>query len=347
MNRLALIGIMSGIAILIVVIKFDAPVVIDPLPESKVELTKILDGVTHKLDRDGHLYRVNEKGKWVYQETLFEPAKMRAAFEEKEGNIYRVDRDDGRRFLTVRKLSEDFENLPEGRAGLRALIGPNRGWGSITLQSPKAPEVKDYMKLQKEIFAGKADFLDAEVAPNRKRLHQGLQALQCVAPARGRGMTTCKASLTSPLLYFQLGDHFWYRAFYYAEGALPTTIMDLECPWLKGHGGIRLAIDQSGHLMAELKALDKPKYQQVQESAVVFPLDQWVEVKLHLKLSHKDEGVIQIWQDGKQIVDTTGVTLPLSRAIYSSLEVGISAHSYGDKSSTLWVDDIEVSDVRL
>lgn len=64
-------------------------------------------------------------------------------------------------------------------------------------------------------------------------------------------------------------------------------------------------------------------------------------------LSDDEQGVIQLWQDHKLLIDTRGVTLPLPRIIYSSLEIGISSHSYGDKEAVLWVDDIEVSDQPL
>ena len=123
--------------------------------------------------------------------------------------------------------------------------------------------------------------------------------------------------------------------------------MDLECEWIKQHAGIRICIDESGRLFVELKALDKPKYHQLGDDPVVFPLGRWVEVKAHFLLSHKDDGVIQLWQDGQLIVDTHGVTLPLKRVSYSSLEIGISAHSYGDKPCELWVDDLEVSNQPL
>lgn len=51
-------------------------------------------------------------------------------------------------------------------------------------------------------------------------------------------MICCKSSLSSPLVYFRKGDDFWFRAFFFAEGSLPTTIMDLECEWIKLHAGI-------------------------------------------------------------------------------------------------------------
>jgi hypothetical protein len=120
--------------------------------------------------------------------------------------------------------------------------------------------------------------------------------------------------------------------------------MDLECEWIKLHCGIRLFIDEQGILGVELKALEKPKYRQRPEIAIEFPLNRWVEVQAHFRLSDRQDGIVQVWQDGQLIIDTNGKTLPLSRAIYSSLEVGISAHSSTHKSAILWVDDISVSD---
>jgi hypothetical protein len=42
-------------------------------------------------------------------------------------------------------------------------------------------------------------------------------------------------------------------------------------------------------------------------------------------------------------VDARGQTLPLSHTIYNSLEVGISAHSFGPLPATLYVDDVSIS----
>ena len=347
MNRSILFGIVAVAMLVMVWLKFNATIEIAPLPDSKVEFTKVIDGVTYKVDVGGQLYRVTSDDQWTFVESVLQSAKMKAAFQQEGEEVYRVDGDDGRRFRTTRNLTEDFENVATGIEGLRELIGPQRGWGSFTLQSPKAPMADDYVALRQQILNNKADFRDASVTPDTNRAHRGKGSLKCVAPARYRGMITCKSSLTSPLLYFKQGDHFWYRASYFIEDALPTTIMDLECPWFSQQGGIRLAIGESGHLMAELKAFNKPKYRQPDNTAIVFPLGQWVEVMAHYHLSDTDDGLVQIWQDGRLIVDTKGVTLPLPSVIYSSLEVGISGHSYGNETSTLWIDDIQISDQPL
>lgn len=322
---------------------------IDPLPASRVEVSKEIDGVTFILIDSGELYRVDPRSrKWIYHDTVFHPAEMEASFEEIDGVTHRVDRGANIRAPVRRQFREDFEGLSEGADGLRGMIGLQRGWGSLTLQTPKAPTVKDYVELRKRILGGKSDFLDAIVAPSRKRVFGGEMALECFCPPRPANMVTCKASLSSPLMYFKDGDDFWFRGRFFAEGARPLTIMDLECEWIEQHAGIRLMIDEDNRLCAELKALEKPMYRQPAGQAVEFPLDRWVEVTACFHLSNfAEEGRVRIWQDGELVVDAMGMTLPLRRAIYSSLEIGISAHSRGAKAARLFVDDIEVSDAPM
>jgi hypothetical protein len=318
------------------------------LPEEQVELTKVLEGMTFKVMLDGRVYRVDERiGRWHYHETVYDPVAMEASYLTEGNTVYRLDADIGQRFQVRRQFTEGFEDLAPGRVGLRQLIGAERGWGSVTLQSPSSPEVADYVALRSRILEQGEDFADAVVAPDDQRSHSGSASLFCRSPAKPRQMITCKASLSTPLIYFRKGDDFWFRGWFYAASSRPSSLMDLECEFLQHHGGIRLLIDASGMLLVELKALDKPKYRQASNSAVQFPLDQWVEIRVHFQLNDSDQGVIQVWQDNQLLIDTRGITLPLPRAIYNSLEIGISTHSYGDKESLLWVDDIAISDQPL
>jgi hypothetical protein len=41
---------------------------------------------------------------------------------------------------------------------------------------------------------------------------------------------------------------------------------------------------------------------------------------------------------------STQLLLPLAEAIYDSLEIGISAHSFGPNPATVYVDDVAISD---
>ena len=347
-SRRILITVLALMVVTAVVLNWRSSGDIDPLPDSQVELTSTVEGDVYKLDVEGNAYRVDRRsGKWHFVGKVFHPREMLAAYVTDGDDVYRIDERDGKRFKTTQSLQEDFEGLHDGVEGLRQLMGPERGWGTVTLQSPQTPTVSSYVALRQKILKEGANFMDAIVAPDSTRAHGGRTALKCVAPAPAKGMITSKSSLSSPLIYFREGDDVWFRASYYAEGARPLTLMDLECEWIEQHGGIRLYIDEGGRLQAELKALDKPKFKQTPETAIQFPLDRWVDVRAHFVLSDDTAGVIQIWQDDTLIVDQRGTTLPLPRAIYSSLEVGISAHSFGSRTATLWVDDVAISSKPL
>lgn len=318
---------------------------VEPLDDSLVELKNTTDGTTYVLTTDGRLFSVDARNrKWFFLDKVYYPEEMAKAYLHEEGVTYRVEEGGGQRMAIRREFSESFEGLSLGVDGLRELVGEARGWGALTLQSPKAREVPDYVKLRNQILKKGQTFLDASVAPDDLHVHGGERALLCVAPAKPSNMVTCKASISSPLVYFEYGDDFWYQAYYYAEDSLPFTLMDLECEWIKQHAGIRLCITERGHLEAELKSLDKPRFRQPVDTPVVFPMGKWVKVKTHIHLSNDSEGYVKIWQDDKLIVDANGVTLPIRSAIYSSLEIGISAHSYGSRQAKLWVDDVQVSD---
>jgi hypothetical protein len=321
---------------------------VEPLPEHRVEMTAKIDGEEYKLADDGNVYRMVDGGKrWSFHATVFDPEEIAKAYVEKDEITYRVAPDTGKHFETIREFTESFEELDKGVAGLKELVHEERNrWGSVTLQSPLVPSVPEYVELRQKIVAGESNFRDAIVAPSREQVHSGFNSLKCFAKAKTDDMVTTKSSLSSPLVYFKNGDDFWFEAYYFIEGARPMTLMDLECEFLEFHSGIRLCIFEDGHLGAELKALDKPKFRQAESQAIQFPMDRWVHVKVHWGLATSD-GAIEIWQDNVKVIDTRGTTLPFRSAIYNSLEIGISAHSFGDEDCTLFVDDVRISPTPL
>jgi hypothetical protein len=316
-----------------------------PFDPALVELSKTSDGVQYRLLKDGRLFRVdNTWGRWHYVDTVFFPEEMRKAYKKIDGVVFRFDEESGVQLPVRRNFTEGFEDLELGVQGTRQLHSEVRGWGSLTLQSPKAREVRDYVALRTKILQQNGSFLDAIVMPDDTHVHSGSRSLRCVAPPKPSDMITCKSSISSPLVYFVNGDDFWYQAFYYAEESLPFTIMDLECEWIKQHAGIRVRINEQSQMEAELKALDKPTFRQKDSATIRFPMNRWAKITVHFHLSHQEDGIVQLWQDDRLVVDSSGVTLPWSEAIYSSLEVGISAHSYGTKECKLWIDDIRVAE---
>ncbi len=60
-------------------------------------------------------------------------------------------------------------------------------------------------------------------------------------------------------------------------------------------------------------------------------------------LNRRECGTIEIYQDGKRVLNSRGPTLPFATAIYNSLEVGISAYSEEQGTSVIYIDDLRVS----
>ncbi len=67
----------------------------------------------------------------------------------------------------------------------------------------------------------------------------------------------------------------------------------------------------------------------------------WFQLRVHYKLSNHEDGIIQMWQDGVKILDTTGQTLPTADSIYYAMQVGITATPL---ETVLYVDDVVVGD---
>ncbi len=321
--------------------------VVKPLGKEHVEATLEIDGSSHILADDGNIYRVidseNDDKVWEFVSQVYDPDEVQRSYVSDEGVTYRVAPDTQQRFEVLRQFDESFEDLEPGIPGLIKLTSPERlRWSALTLQSPKAPTVAEYVELRKKLQSGEADFLDSRVEPTKELAHLGLSSLKCVAPAKPSSMVTCKASISCPLVYFRNGDDFWYEAYYLAKGSLPMTLIDLESEFVQEHPGIRLRIFDDGALGVELKALNKPQYRQDAQKRVAFPKDRWVCVRVHFHLSPTD-GKMEIWQDGVKVLDEVGTTLPFRSAIYNSLEVGISAHGNSKESCTLFVDDLRCS----
>ena len=311
-----------------------------PMPDvSLVELTVEHEGTTYKLV-NGDLYRVASPDRLVFVEKVYDKGFWEKNYTRREGRIFRVDGDTGKEYPTRRYFEEGFENADR----ITDLIGIERGWNSFTLQSSSTPSVPEYVQLRNRILRGEAEFIDNRVEPSSEVVHTGVKALKCYSLAPTPKMVCTKASLSTELLYFVKGDDVWFSGWYFIPaGGMPFTLMDLESTWIKEHPGMRIMIED-GAAMFELKWAGKPKYRQPQTERVRIPMGRWVNLKARLHLSESADGRVQLWQDGQKLIDQSGQTLPLAGAIYDSLEVGISAHSFGPDSATLYVDDVVISD---
>lgn len=314
---------------------------IEPLPESEVERTVTEKGTTYKLCK-GRLYRVDGRsGRWEFAQQVYDPDFYSKNYIERNGIIFRKV-GDGEPLPVKRNFAEDFE----GSKHLADLIGLKRGWTACELQSPKAPTVNDYVKLRNRILKGDADFLDNRIEPSDDVVRGGKMALKTVSVSPSRGMVTAKSSLSTELMHFVKGDDVWISLWCHvpAGSGMPFTVLDLETTWINQHPGMRIVIEDGKHACFQLKGFEHPYYRQPAGREVDFPTGSWVHLKAHLKLTDQDDGVIELWQDRKKIIDTHGQTLVLAHAIYNSFEIGISAYNEKDKPAILYVDDVSISD---
>ncbi|MBI5395612.1 MAG: heparin lyase I family protein [Verrucomicrobia bacterium] len=313
---------------------------IEPPNESEVELTAVEKGVTYKLYHAG-LWRVDSRsGKWEFMEQMYDPDFYAKNYVERDGAICRKAAN-GNLVPVRRRFADDFEHARP----VRELTGMDTGWTAFTLQSPKAPSVNDYVRLRNGILKGQSDFLDNRVEMSADVVHSGKRALKTYSAPPSRSMVCAKASLDTELLHFVKGDDVWFSGWYYVpeDSGMPFTVMDLETTWIKEYPGIRIMLADGQYAMFELKWGAKPKYRQPKGKEVGFPVAKWVHLKARLKLSEKDDGVIELWQDGMKIVDARGQTLPLAHTIYNSFEIGITAHNDRGKPATLYVDDVAIA----
>lgn len=314
---------------------------IEPPNDSEVELTVVEKGVTYKLYHAG-LWRVNSRsGQWEFMEQIYDPDFYAKNYVERDGVIHRKAAN-GEIIPVKRRFSDDFERPKT----IRDMIGLDPGWTEFTLQSPTTPSVNDYVRLRQRILKGQADFLDNRVEPTTEVVHSGKGALKTFSLPPVRGMICAKASIASELLHFVKGDDVWISGWYYvpANSGVPFTVMDLETTWMKEAPGIRIVISGGKYVCFQLKWGSHAFYRQPKGKEVSFPLGRWVHLKAHLKLSEKDDGIIELWQDGTKIVDARGQTLILAHTIYNSFEIGITAHNNRTKPATLYVDAVSIAD---
>jgi hypothetical protein len=340
--------VVLGTVSLFVVSMLNQPEEIAAYSEERVLRSAQQDGITYKLSDDGNVFRViDERGTWTWVDRIFDPEQISRQFVREGESLLYVDIESGKRYPLSKHFAEGFEEIPVGVEGLRSLIGEERKWTEFTLQTPETPNVADYVALRKRILQENGNFLDAVVAPSQHQAHSGHQSLHCVCPAKTSQMICTKASLGTSLIGFEQGDDLWIQAWYLVDGATrPFTLADIEGRHVKESPGIRLMLFEGLYLGVELKAIHKPKYQQPEDKRVLFPLNQWVQVTLHVYL-HPDDGHVHIWQNETLLVDEQGPTLPFAGMLYHSLEVGISAHAYGDEQSQLFVDDLLVTTTPL
>ncbi|MFK8037458.1 MAG: heparin lyase I family protein [Crocinitomicaceae bacterium] len=182
--------------------------------------------------------------------------------------------------------------------------------------------------------------------------HSGGKSFRSFAIAPIEGGLTSKASINKQFMAFWQNETVAIEAWYFIEGEQDLDwlfLMDLEEKVSIGAGpGMRIAL-VNNQLLVEHK-YPNPNLKQEEGSAVDFPRNQWVKIKLEALLSQKEIGTVKVWQDDALIIEQNNwQTLPKdvlyfiqgTKGMYDKIEFGATANA-SDNSATVYVDDIDV-----
>jgi Polysaccharide lyase len=289
------------------------------------------------INEDGTIY-INDNGICTFTLQYFDPNFLSDNYITNSSGTFIIG-SDGSQFPTKNNHFDDFESY--GTFTDMFLKSPNDTalyWTGFTLQSPAAPSVPDYVALRKCILDGTCTFIDNRIDLVADPMDPTNQVIRFTSVAPSAEMITAKSSMGSSLNYFLKDSDVWFQADYYIESAMPFSFADFENAYFYKQPGPRIVIRQN-KLAVENKFGAKSNYTHNQN--IEIPQQQWFTIKLHLKYSNTDNGIIELWQDGVQLISTTGINLPTSNSIQSELEVGVTATPEG---CVMLVDNLRISD---
>ncbi len=304
--------------------------------ESLLESFTDPNGNTLFIYENGEAY-IEEGDTCEFALQYFEPNFLSNNYETSESGTFL--KSDGDLVPVKNNFEEDFEMLQNFTdLFISDLESERLFWTNFTLQSPMAKEVSDYVLLSQCILQGSCDFLDnrMEIVPDSQDAENNVIRFVAVAPTAD--MVTSKTSITSTLGYFVKGSDIWFEADYYIESGMPYSLVDFESSYFEGSPGPRVIIT-GGKLAFNNKFGAKLQFESASETTV--PIGEWFKVKVHLSLSNTDNGVLELWQNGEQLIGVRDINLQTSNGLQNSLELGVSAT---DGATSVLMDNIRLSD---
>lgn len=309
-------------------------------PQEKDILSTIIDadGTTYTVATDGYVYKMNGSACERFLK-YFEPGFEDANYVRRGDTVY---------YTTPQGLFPARNSFTEtwDRYGafadmfIQAKEHSDRFWNTMTLQSPLAPTVSDYVALRTCILNGTCSFRDNRIDVVQDPQNASNKVMRFTAVAPSAGMVTSKASIESTTAYFKRGSNLWFEARYLFASTLPYSIADFESGWFDQSPGPRIVIS-GGAFAVENKFGNKLMFRQ--SAPVPIPIGTWVTVKIHL-VFHEEHGRIELWQDDVRILAVDAPTLPLLIAVQNNVEVGISATS---QACVVYVDNVRLSPLPL
>ncbi len=293
------------------------------------------DGKEYYLFKDGKAY-LNNNGTCEFALQYFDPDFL--------SKNYKIDAT-GKFLITSAGLlpvKNEFTERVENTAKftdlfLKSIADTQLYWSGFTLLSPAAPTIKDYVALRTCILGGTCTFIDnkIELASDPTNALNSVLKFSSVAPTQN--MVTAKASIESGINFFDKGSDLWFQADYYIESGAPFSLADFENSYFAESPGPRVVV-RNNKLSIENKFASKMEY--FQSSPITIPFKSWFTIKLHFKFNNEAGGVIELWQDGKQVIAASGINLPTSNSVQNSVEVGITSTSVG---CVLFMDNLRIS----
>jgi hypothetical protein len=294
------------------------------------------EGAEVQIYADGNAY-INENGICRLIDQYFDPAFM-DRYAITDSGVYIIT-EDGQLFPTDNDFIEDFESYTEiTELFAQSIADTAKHWNAFTLQSPQAKTVQDYVALRQCILERTCTFRDNRFELTDDPLLPGNQTLKFTSVAPSPDMVTAKCSIESTTGFFRKGDDCWFEARYFIESGMPFTLVDFENGHFLQSPGPRVTI-RNGSLGIENKFGTKLNYTPLNPPQV--PLQTWFRVKVHFHYSEKEDGLIELWQDGQLLLSENGINLPTSNSVQDNLEIGISATSDG---AVMYMDDVRISD---
>lgn len=296
--------------------------------DAPAQLTFEQDGQTFAIV-DGNAYQIHGSGRRTFVDRLFDPDFHKKNYRVQEGKVFQVDPTSGTLYPVTRTFREGFE----GAASADDLFTAER-WHASNVDPKRAGQKDNYYALGNRVTL------------SRDVVHTGEAALRCYAVASATDVS--KASIWKGIMYFKKGDDVYFSGWFFIEDtpslydAGAFTLFDLESTFMKSVG-LRTIFRVGDSLTFELE-LPKTQFRQDRGAEVSFPTGRWVHIETHAFLSD-EAGLVQIWQDGRKVLEKKGRTLPLADSVYDRFEIGVTGIAQGSKyEKIVYVDDVTISD---
>ncbi|MEM1043311.1 MAG: hypothetical protein AAGI91_11865 [Bacteroidota bacterium] len=191
------------------------------------------------------------------------------------------------------------------------------------------------------------------------RSRSGRQSVRLVAEPYD-GETASKADLVLERLRLRDGDRVWVEFWVWmAESGATRDVFlwDLEAPETctdesscpaEGTAAVCPAPGRRLYLSGPLGrsfASDLGKWCRdatFRAPAATLETERWLRVRIDLTLDSGPGGRLRVYQDDDLVLDGTGVTLPRADAVYTRMQVGITANGNNEASNEVFLDDVSV-----